>query len=152
MKLLTLAVWACVIVNACGGRDFYGILGVPRSASLNEIKKAYRRQAKELHPDKNKDDPEASRKFQDLGAAYEALSEPEKRQLYDRCGEDCLSKEGQMNANDPFASFFGGFGFNFDSDSSRESARGSDVTMTLQATLEELYSGNFVEVSSIYLS
>ncbi len=52
-------------------RDFYKLLGVPRSAKTNQIKKAYRKLAKELHPDKNPDDPEAESRFQDLGAAYE---------------------------------------------------------------------------------
>lgn len=54
-------------------RDFYKILGVPKSANLNQIKKAYRKLAKELHPDKNKNDPEAEDKFRDLGAAYEVI-------------------------------------------------------------------------------
>lgn len=53
------------------GRDFYRILKVPRDASLNQIKKAYRMLAKELHPDKQSNDPLAEEKFQDLGAAYE---------------------------------------------------------------------------------
>ena len=52
-------------------RDFYAILGIPRTATLNQIKKAYRKLAKEYHPDKNPDDPHAQEKFQDLGAAYE---------------------------------------------------------------------------------
>ena len=52
-------------------RDFYKILGVPKNANTNQIKKAYRGLAKELHPDKNKDDPEAEAKFRDIGEAYE---------------------------------------------------------------------------------
>ncbi len=85
-----------------------------KSANTNQIKKAYRKMAKEMHPDRNPDDPDANEKFQDLGAAYEALSDPEKRKLYDRCGEECLQKEGQGGGGgDPFSSFFGDFGFNF---------------------------------------
>lgn len=124
-------------------------MGVPRNANTNQIKKAYRTLAKELHPDKNQDDPDASRKFQDLGAAYEVLSDPEKRETYDRCGEDCLKKDGMMNGGDPFASFFGDFGFNFggSSNSQQETPRGADIVMDLYVTLEELYTGNFVEVS-----
>ena len=52
-------------------RDCYNILDLPRTATVNQIKKSYRKLAKELHPDKNKDDPKAQERFQDLGAAYE---------------------------------------------------------------------------------
>ena len=64
--------------------------------------------AKEHHPDRNPDDPHANEKFQDLGAAYEALSDPDKRKLYDRGGEEALQKEGGGGGGDPFSSFFGG--------------------------------------------
>lgn len=135
------------LVFTLAGRDFYQILGVSRSANTNEIKKAYRKLAKTLHPDKNKDDPDASQKFQDLGAAYEALADPEKRELFDRCGEDCLKKEGMMNNADPFASFFGDFGFHFGGEQQQhETPRGSDIVMELSVSLEELYNGNFIEV------
>lgn len=131
------------------GRDFYRILGVSKSASLHEIKKAYRRLAKELHPDKNKDDPDASQKFQDLGAAYEVLSDEEKRKKYDRCGEDCLQKDGMMNDMDPFASFFGDFGFHFGggNEQSHETPKGANIVMDVLVTLEDLYSGTFVEIT-----
>ena len=56
-------------------RDFYQILGVPKDANLNQVKKAYRKLAKEMHPDRNKDDPKAQEKFQDLAAAYEVRIE-----------------------------------------------------------------------------
>lgn len=63
----------CSITYVAAGRDFYKILGITKSAQLHAVKKAYRKLAKELHPDKNKDDPQASQKFQDLGAAYEVI-------------------------------------------------------------------------------
>lgn len=81
-------------------RDFYKILNVKKSANTNEVKKAYRKLAKELHPDKNKDDPQASEKFSDLSAAYEVLSDEAKRKLYDRCGEECVKKDGMMDGGE----------------------------------------------------
>lgn len=137
------------ITLVLAGRDFYKILGVSKSASLHEIKKAYRRLAKELHPDKNKDDPNASQKFQDLGAAYEVLSDEEKRQKYDRCGEDCLQKDGMMDGGmDPFASFFGDFGFHFGGNEQRhETPKGADLVMDVFVTLEDLYTGTFIEIT-----
>lgn len=150
--LLCLIYFTTALVLTSAGRDFYQILGVSRSASTNEIKKAYRKLAKALHPDKNQDDPDASQKFQDLGAAYEALSDSEKRELYDRCGEDCLKKDGMMNNNDPFASFFGDFGFHFGGEPQhQETPRGADVIMELTVSLEELYNGNFIEVSIVFI-
>lgn len=139
----------------CYRRDFYKILGVTKSASTNQIKKAYRKLAKELHPDKNKDDPDASEKFQDLGAAYEVLSDPEKKKLYDKCGEECVKKEGNGfggGGMDPFASFFGDFGFGFGNEhqGQREIPKGADIVMDLFVSLEELYSGNFVEVTLLH--
>ena len=105
-----------------------------------------------MHPDRNPDDPEANERFQELGAAYEALSDNDKRKLYDKCGEECLKKDGQMGGGgDPFASFFGDFGFNPFGDQGhggeREVPRGADIVMDLRVSLEELYLGNFVEVS-----
>lgn len=132
-------------------RDFYKILGVGKNANTNQIKKAYRKLAKEMHPDRNPDDDTANEKFQNLGAAYEALSDPEKRKLYDRCGEECLNKEGGGGGGgDPFSSFFGDFGFNFfggGGGGEREALRGANIVMDLWASLEELYVGNFVELT-----
>ena len=131
-------------------RDFYAILGVPRSANLNQIKKAYRKLAKEFHPDKNRDDPNAQDKFQDLGAAYEVLSDAEKRKTYDRHGEEGL-KHDSFGSSDPFSSFFGDFGFGFgfggqQDHRDREVQKGNDLIMDIFVTLEELYSGTFIEV------
>jgi DnaJ family protein B protein 11 len=141
----------CVISTAVvsAGRDFYKILGISKSASLHDVKKAYRKLAKELHPDKNQDDPNESQKFHDLGAAYEILSDEEKRKKYDRCGEDCLQKDGMMDGGmDPFASFFGDFGFHFGGNSQKhETPRGADLVMDVFVTLEDLYTGTFIEIT-----
>lgn len=91
--LLLVLLSDCTLAN----RDFYKILQITKAANKNEVKKAYRKLAKELHPDKNKDDPNASEKFSDLSAAYEVLSDDDKRKLYDRCGEECVKKEGMMD-------------------------------------------------------
>ncbi|KAF8787195.1 DnaJ shv like protein [Argiope bruennichi] len=130
------------------GRDFYSILGVSRTATLNQIKKAYRKLAKEFHPDKNPDDPHAQEKFQDLGAAYEVLSDEDKRKTYDQFGEEGLKNDAFSGGSDPFASFFGDFGFFTGGSRSgqREIPRGADIIMDLWVSLEELYTGNFVEV------
>ena len=71
-------------------RDFYEILGVNKSSSQEEIKKAYRKVAIKFHPDKNPDDKAAEEKFKEAAEAYEVLSNPEKKQKYDRFGHDGL--------------------------------------------------------------
>ena len=74
--------------------DYYDILGVGRDADLSAIKKAYRRAAVRHHPDKNPGDPEAEDKFKSAAAAYAVLSDPAKRQLYDRYGKAGLGAQG----------------------------------------------------------
>jgi DnaJ homolog subfamily B member 11 len=155
LKLMNILVQILIIfvflneVSLGANRDFYKILNVKKSATLNEIKKAYRKMAKEQHPDKNPDDPKASEKFADLTAAYEVLSNADSRKLYDRCGEECVKKEGMMSGDmDPFASFFGDFGFNFGGQEQRQEVhRGANIVMDVYASLEEMYNGNFIEVS-----
>ncbi|XP_014249700.1 dnaJ homolog shv [Cimex lectularius] len=149
LTILLINLTFCSLILA--ERNFYKILGVRKDANTNQIKKAYRKLAKELHPDKNKNDPEAAEKFSDLSAAYEVLSNPDKRDKYNKCGEECLKKDGMMdNSMDPFASFFGDFGFHFsngDGGRNRETPKGATIVMDLPVSLEELYNGNFVEIT-----
>ena len=75
-------------------RDYYEVLGVERGAADPEIKKAFRRLARELHPDVNRHDPEAEEKFKEAAEAYEVLSDPERRRTYDTFGHDGLRSGG----------------------------------------------------------
>lgn len=81
---------------------------------------------------------------------FKVLSDEDKRKMYDRCGEDCLKKDGMMdNGFDPFASFFGDFGFPFGNGGggNQETPRGANVVMDVIVTLEDLYTGTFVEIT-----
>ena len=75
-------------------RDYYEVLGVDRGAADADIKKAFRRLARELHPDVNKHDPAAEEKFKEAAEAYEALSDPERRRTYDTFGHEGLRSGG----------------------------------------------------------
>lgn len=91
-------------------RDFYKVLGVSRDASPAEIKKAYRRLAKELHPDLNPDDDEAEERFKEVSSAYSVLSDEEKRKLYDQFGEVGLREGFDPDAYQAATQGVGGFG------------------------------------------
>lgn len=98
-------------------RDYYAVLGVPRDADEATIKKAFRRLARELHPDVNRHDPDAEEKFKEAAEAYEVLSDPERRATYDRYGHEGLRSGGYAPNFDTFGSvadifeaFFGGGG------------------------------------------
>ncbi|XP_065859220.1 chaperone protein dnaJ A6-like [Euphorbia lathyris] len=128
---------------------YYEVLGVPKTASPDEMKKAYKKAAIKNHPDKG-GDPE---KFKELSHAYEVLSDPEKREIYDQYGEDAL-KEGMGGgsaAHSPFDIFdqlFGGGGFGGGSSSrGRRQKRGEDVVHTLRVSLEDLYNGTSKKLS-----
>ena len=130
-------------------RDAYEVLGVGRDADESQIKKAFRGLARELHPDVNNHDPQAEEKFKECAEAYEILSDPDRRSVYDRHGHDGLRRGGQSpnfdgfgSISDLFDAFFGGAGFG------RSGPRGGgDAEVAVEIDLEQAAVGAPVEVS-----
>jgi molecular chaperone DnaJ len=138
-------------------RDYYEVLGVDRGADAVEVKRAFRRLARELHPDVNKHDPEAEEKFKEAAEAYEVLSDPDRRSTYDRFGHQGLSSRGWAPRTDAFGSFedvlsafFGRgdplfselFGF-----ARPQPSGGGDVAARVELSLAEVLTGATREVS-----
>ncbi len=140
-------------------RDYYDILGVSKSTSAEDVKKAYRKLAIKYHPDKNPGDKAAEDKFKEAAEAYEVLSNPEKKQKYDQFGhagaaggyggggygggnmnmEDIFSQFGDIfGGGSPFESFFGGSGGGGGRASGRRVARGTNLRIKVKLTLEEI--------------
>lgn len=146
-------------------RDYYEVLGVSKTASEQEIKSAFRKKAKEFHPDLNKDDPNAAEKFKEAQEAYSVLSDENKRKMYDQYGHAGVGNGGPgaggfggysnfdgagFDFGDIFDSIFGGSaggfgGFsNFGGGSSRQTSRatrGSDILMRMNLTFDEAIYG-----------
>ena len=121
---------------------FYDILGVGPTATEAELKKAYRKQALKYHPDKN---PDAGDKFKEISQAYEVLSDPEKREIYDEFGEQGIKEGHGKNAGfsspmDMFNMFFGG-GMGAGPGGTRSRNKTKPMVHKLGVTLEELYNG-----------
>lgn len=142
--------------------DYYEILGVEKNATKDDIKSAFRRKARTLHPDVNKA-PDAEEKFKELGKAYETLMDDNKRATYDRYGEDGLKNAG-FNTNGPFEggfgdlndifnSFFGGFGgFGFGGRPDPNAPQpGDDIRADVEITFEDAVFGVNKEVKFDHL-
>ncbi|KAI0511632.1 hypothetical protein KFK09_012262 [Dendrobium nobile] len=147
--LLLLAVVLSLVFASFGAKSYYEVLQVPKGASDEQIKRAYRKLALKYHPDKNQGNEEANKRFAEINNAYEVLTDSEKRGIYDRYGEEGLRQHAAgggrgpgMNIQDIFSSFFGG--------STREEEeripRGDDVIVELDASLEDLYMGGSLKV------
>lgn len=137
-------------------RDYYEVLGISKSASAAEIKKAYRKLALKYHPDKNPDDKEAEAKFKEAAEAYEVLSSPEKKQRYDQFGHAGVSGGagggpgfgGGMDMEDIFSQFgdifggaFGGAGGRSRGGGRQRRSRGTNLRVKIKLTLEEIANG-----------
>src|SRR5438067_8620382 len=135
-------------------RDYYEILGVTRTASDDDIKKAYRRLALQFHPDRNKA-PEATERFKEATEAYQVLSDAEKRNMYDRFGHQAFDRGAGvggvdftnfvgLSIEDLFESFFGSAGTR---GARQRVQRGQDLRYDLHLTLEEAVFGTAKEIS-----
>lgn len=133
--------------------DPYELLGVARDADDTTIKKAFRKLARELHPDVNSHDPDAEEKFKQAAEAYEILSDPQRRATYDRYGHEGLRSGGQApnfdgfgNISDLFDAFFGG-AFGGGGGARTGPRQGEDVAIAAPIGLDQAYRGAKVEVS-----
>ncbi|GLT42622.1 hypothetical protein SLA2020_166120 [Shorea laevis] len=151
-KLLFLFCALSYALVAIAAKSYYDILQVPKGASDEQIKRAYRKLALKYHPDKNHGNEEANKKFAEINNAYEVLSDGEKRGIYDRYGEDGLKQHAAgggrgggmgVNIQDIFSSFFGGGGT---MEEEEKIVKGDDVIVDLDATLEDLYMGGSLKI------
>ena len=133
-------------------KDYYAILGVPRNATQEEIKRAYRRLALKYHPDRNPGNKEAEEKFKEISEAYEVLSDPEKRAIYDSQGYAGLRSHGFRGFEDisdifrAFSDLFEEF-FGFSPREEQRRRDGADISTEVWLNFEDLFTGKEVKVS-----
>jgi DnaJ-class molecular chaperone len=129
-------------------------LGIKRSATQKEIKKAYRSKSLEYHPDKNKEEG-AAEKFAEIAYAYEVLTDEEKKNIYDRHGEEGLKqheqRQGQGGGHGGFDDIFSHFGFNFGGGGGHRQREQTtpNVNIPLRVSLKQLYLGDTIEVEYV---
>jgi len=141
-------------VIVASNSDYYKILGVHKDATPKQIKKAYRDLSLKWHPDKNPDNKEvAEQKFMEISNAYEILSNPDKKKIYDQYGEEGLKNSGSDNSfsfKSPFDIFFEQGGFSFggnNNERNKQQNRGPDLVIPLEVSLKDLYLGKAYQVS-----
>lgn len=142
-------------------KDFYKTLGVDKSASAEDIKKAYRKLAMQYHPDRNKDNPDAEAKFKEINEAYDVLKDDQKKAAYDRFGSGAFDGSGPgfgaggFGGARPGGAGFGGFSDIFEDmfgdfmggrGGGQTSGRGADIQYTVEMTMEEAYAGKEISI------
>ncbi|KAL1827334.1 hypothetical protein ACET3Z_005746 [Daucus carota] len=150
-QLLCLLFFLSYAFTTIAEKSYYDILQVPKGAPDDQIKRAYRKLALKYHPDKNPGNEEANKKFAEINNAYEVLSDSEKREIYDRHGEQGLKQHaagggrggGGINLQDIFSQFFGG-GVSMEEE--EKIVKGDNVIVELDASLEDLYMGGTMKV------
>ena len=141
----------CTLLSLTFAKDYYKILGIKRSATVKEIKKAYRMKSLEHHPDKGGD----AETFAEIARAYEVLSDEETKEIYDMHGEEGLKQHeqgGGGGGGDPFEDIFSQFGFNFGGGGRRrrdEEQQTPSVDLPLYMSMEQLYKGETIEVEYV---
>lgn len=121
MKSIIILIFLILSSSIQSYQDFYDVLGIDKSTSAKDMKSAYRKLSQKYHPDKNQGDKSAQEKFILINKAYETLSDPEKRKIYDIYGEEGLSKQGQMNES--------------------HKQRGQNAQIDIEFDLEDFYNG-----------
>ena len=145
-------------------KDYYELLGIPRGSSDEEIKKAYRKLAMKYHPDRNQGDKVSEEKFKEINEAYEILSDPEKKKMYDQFGKSAFGQggfggQGPGGAGVDFGDIFGGSGFEDifntffgggptrrSTDSRSSTARGSDIRADITLNISDILSDKNLKI------
>lgn len=150
LEFLSICVIILLATSSILALDPYKTLGVSRNAELNQIKRAYRRLSKKWHPYKKRNDKEAHEKFLEISEAWEILSDPEKREIYDTKGEEGLKRHNQggdqSDGFDFFSQFFGGGGGGRASNPKKNAKKKGPTTVTdMEVELEDIYIGRSID-------